>query len=195
MQVGNPQFYIQHSLLGAHANNYYKLHSLSLQSGCYQYQFLNDYSRNIHSAPYSDIRICDSHFQGWYRFHGRAGDRLSQKCRTGYYGCGTSYRGWMSGTLPSRYEGAVERTVYFAQRYGSCYSESTSIWVENCGYFYVYYFRKSARGCNYRYCGSHDETSSILPSPSATPLLSTSISTVPYGVSPFTYVSLMGFLH
>ena len=106
-----------------------------------------------------------------------------QKCITWYYGCGTSFRGWMSGSLPSRYEGAVERTVYFAQRYGSCYKQSTSIWVENCGYFYVYYFRTSSRGCKFRYCGSFGEVSSILPSPSATPVLSSSISPTPHEVS------------
>ena len=89
----------------------------------------------------------------------------------------------MSGSLPSLYEGAVERTVYFAHRYGSCFTQSTSIWVENCGYFYVYYFKKNAVFCNYRYCGSDSEATSILPSPSATPVISTSILPVPQEVS------------
>ena len=75
----------------------------------------------------------------------------------------------MSGSLPSYYDGVVERTVYFAELRGRCYSRSTSVWVQNCGSFYVYYFKRYAMTCNYRFCGSDDYPSSIIAAtPAAT---------------------------
>ena len=106
-------------------------------------------------------------------------------CNTRYYGCGTYYRGWMSGPLPRYYDGVVQRTVYFAQQYGSCYSRSISILVQNCGSFYVYYFKRYAMYCNYRYCGSDVYTSSILPSLSTTTAMASSISPSPPWVCRF----------
>ena len=89
----------------------------------------------------------------------------------------------MSGSLPSHYDGMVRRTVYFAERYGSCYSRSTTIWVQNCwDSFYVYYFQSYAIGCDYRYCGSYSR-SVIFDSPSSTATISSSsISASPQGV-------------
>ena len=96
----------------------------------------------------------------------------------------------MSGSLPSYYDGVVERTVYFADLRGRCYSRSTSVWVQNCGSFYVYYFKRYAMTCNYRFCGSDDYTSSILPSASATPAVTSSVSPTPLGVRRFQLNSL-----
>ena len=106
-------------------------------------------------------------------------------CHSGYYGCNSQYRGWMSGSLPSHYDGVVQRTVYFAQQYGSCYSRSTSVWVQNCGSFYVYYFKRYAMSCNYRYCGSDDYKSSILPAASTAVAMASSASPTPPGVCRF----------
>ena len=100
----------------------------------------------------------------------------------------------MSGSLPNYYEGMVRRTVYFAERGGSCYSRSTIIWVQNCGSYYVYYFQRNVFSCNYRYCGSGYQ-SSIAPSPSSTSsVLVSSVAPSPHGVSKF-YTSLTSDLY
>jgi len=51
--------------------------------------------------------------------------------------------------------------------------------VQNCGSFYVYYFKRYAMSCNYRYCGSDDYTSSILTVSSTATTTTSSISFTP----------------
>ena len=163
-----------------------QLHFLTicLQNGCYNYRTLSDSGRNM--GYWSSSLYCDSHLHGWYRFSGGAGIRLADTCQTGLYACSTYYRGWMSGSLPNSYEGEVQRTVYFAERSGSCYSRSTTIWVKNCRGFYIYYFQSYALSCNYRYCGTHGQSSvisTISPSVSSSVQVSSSVSPLPSNVS------------
>ena len=82
--------------------------------------------------------------------------------------CGASYKGWMSGSLPSQYEGEVIRRVYFAYS-GDCYYFSVGIKVRNCGSFYVYYLTGALIHDCFRYCGMARNISSsvdVLPSTS-----------------------------
>ena len=97
----------------------------------------------------------------------------------------------MSGSLPSYYDGVVERTVYFAELRGRCYSRSTSVWVQNCGSFYVYYFKRYAMTCNYRFCGSDDYTSSIIAATPAATATAGSISPTPVSVR---VILIVGFI-
>ena len=152
---------------------------------------LNDGNRNVHSTAGNSY--CDNNLRsGWYRYSGSAGSDLLNKCPHNLRGsyrnsyCGAYYGGWISGSAPNYHEGPVKRTVYFA-RYDNCYYYSISIWMQNCGYFYLYYFQQNAlRYCNYRYCGSNLAGSSIevySPTPSTSILtVSTTVMPTPIAV-------------
>lgn len=141
----------------------YTLSSISLQptpaisssDGCKYYQILSDPTR-AHSYRDWYTNRCDSHLNGWYRFMGRAGNRMQNSCsygRSGHNKCGSRFQGWLLNSHPSYHEGEVYRTVCFS-RDNSCYCNyKKAIKVKNCGNFYVYWLDGTPT-CNLRYCGA-----------------------------------------
>jgi len=103
--------------------------------GCQYYQVLSEADRASSYYDWSSYR-CDRELYGWYRFMGSAGNRMQNTCpQTGSYRCGSYYQGWLQGSMPSQYEGAVPRTVCFSTYYNCYCSYTQSIYVKNCGFF------------------------------------------------------------
>ena len=152
---------------------------------CRHYNILNDHYRNVHSNS-SYYSTCDSHLNGWYRFSYMAGSRLLDQCPlyVSRGNCGAQFMGWMEGSLPHYYDGAVSRNLYFAARY-SCKAYRSTVTVKNCYGFYIYHFSSYRHiPCNFRYCGYSDQSSipmqasSVSPIPmEASSVLSPSVST------------------
>ena len=128
--------------------------AISSPDGCKYYQILSDPTR---AQSYRDwyASQCDNHLSGWYRFMGKAGNRMQNSCSpggNGNYGCGSVYQGWLWDSHPSYHEGEVSRTVCFSRGY-SCYCNyRKTIKVKNCGKFYVYWLDGTPT-CSLRYCG------------------------------------------
>ena len=93
----------------------------------------------------SDFRV------GWYRFSGKAGNQMPDKC-VPRNRCGTRAPGWLNGTHPSQTEGTVSRTVCY-HWFNGCCEWSNDINVRNCGGFFVYELQKTPE-CYLRYCGN-----------------------------------------
>ena len=96
--------------------------------------------------------------EAWYRFHGKAGCRMAEKCVPTKH-CDTSAAGWLNGSHP-RYEddGEVNRTVCFRWKNDCCHWKSR-VKVRNCGNFFLYYLKRNpwkGSSCSYRYCGNGD---------------------------------------
>ena len=82
--------------------------------GCKYYQVLDEADRASTYRDWSPYR-CDQELYGWYRFMGKAGNRLSTTCpsSSGYnYWCGSYYQGWIQyGGMPAQYQGLYLRLV------------------------------------------------------------------------------------
>eukprot|EP00112_Aurelia_sp_Birch-Aquarium-sp1_P022634 Seg6445.1 transcript_id=Seg6445.1/GoldUCD/mRNA.D3Y31 product="Fibrinogen-like protein A" protein_id=Seg6445.1/GoldUCD/D3Y31 len=126
---------------------------------CKQYNVLSEETRlntfvnHLHNG-------CDSSFNGWYRFMGKAGDRMLDSCPSkndnSSNSCGSKWQGWLNDSNPNANEGEVYRRVCFS-RYPSCHCEYEKIIkVKNCGYFYVYRLIGVPR-CSQKYCGTKDK--------------------------------------
>ncbi|XP_078354329.1 pancreatic secretory granule membrane major glycoprotein GP2-like isoform X3 [Oculina patagonica] len=108
--------------------------------------------------------------EAWYRFTGKAGTLMANKC-VPVRRCGTNAPGWLNGSHPQdEKEGEVNRTVCFHWKNDCCHWR-TQIKVRYCGEFFLYYLKRDPwGGCSYRYCGNGKG-----PTPTVTP--STKVST------------------
>lgn len=90
----------------------------------------------------------------WYRFDGRAGNRMATRC-VPEMRCGSEVGGWLSSPHPSVNDGTVNGTVCFKSGQDCCYWRS-EVKVRNCGDFYLYHLKREVRGAfsRYRYCGN-----------------------------------------
>lgn len=97
---------------------------------------------------------CDYHLRaGWYRFTGDAGTQMPDYCvPTGR--CGTVNPGWLNGTHPTFHDGVVRREVCYHYS-GNCCARNTTVWVRNCGGFYIYFLDPPWYYCA-RYCGNRN---------------------------------------
>ena len=86
---------------------------------------------------------------GWYRFTGRAGNRLATSAQD-QYDCGTDAGGWLDGSLPSVTDGVVPGDVCFA--FFDVCQYSAEIEMVNCGTFYLFNLVDTPQ-CALRYCG------------------------------------------
>ena len=90
--------------------------------GCHYYQVLDEADRASNFKDWSSYR-CDRELYGWYRFMGKAGNRLSTSCPSsaGYhYWCGSYYQGWIpSGGMPAQYQGVSIYNNFFLS-YNTC---------------------------------------------------------------------------
>ena len=120
---------------------------------CKSYKVLSGADRSQGNAWHSYSPRCDGWdlTQGWYRFQGAAGDRMTDKCVPINH-CGTAAPGWLSGTHSTVNEGVVSRKVCYHWRYNCC-RWSNNIKVKNCGAFYVYQLQRTPL-CYSRYCGN-----------------------------------------
>lgn len=136
---------------------------------CQNYITLTSINR---SATFNEpLGLCDDKLQpGWYKFSGRAGDRMPTSCVPVRH-CGTHAPGWLNGPHPAVHEGAVSRDVCFHWR--SCCSWRNSVLVRNCGAFYVY-FLSPTMTCNLGYCGNGK-----VPEPTTPPKVTTVTTTEP----------------
>ena len=127
------------------------------QDPCSAHNVLNDESRSI--LEYSSLHSSDSARSGWYRFMGKAGDKMLDYAPTGItglngkYRCGATMTGYLVGQHPKGSEGTVDRTVCFAYSGSNCLRSGT-IQVKNCGNYFVYKLSGTPSAYNSRYCGS-----------------------------------------
>ena len=101
-----------------------------------------------------DIDYLDN-IEGWYRFDGKAGTRMANKC-VPVRRCGTNAPGWFHGDHPEdEDEGEVNGTVCFHWKNDCCHWK-TQVKVRYCaGGFYLYYLQQDPwGGCSFRYCGN-----------------------------------------
>ena len=134
------------------------------QEGCFSYYSGNGYTtKHNHPTPYTGlVGQCYMYLNGWYRFTGSVVN--SQLCNTGNHFCSSYFLGLLDGSFPQNFDEVVQRTASFASHHG-CYSSPTSVLVQNCGSFYVYYFTRHTLSCEYPVCGSGSTFSmSISPS-------------------------------
>ena len=87
---------------------------MQVLDGCKYYQVLAEADRASTYSDWSSYR-CDQELYGWYRFMGKAGNRLSTTCPrssgNGYW-CGSYYQGWIQyGGMPAQYQGLYLRLV------------------------------------------------------------------------------------
>ena len=123
------------------------------QDPCTSYSVLNDESRSVLKTSSSNTR--DYYISGWYRFMGKAGDKMLDYPPT-YgpgYRCNTYLPGYLSGQHPRGSDGVVSRTVCFASSGSKCWT-STTIQVKNCGNYFVYKLNRLTSSYYMRYCGS-----------------------------------------
>ena len=124
------------------------------QNPCTSYSVLNDESRSVLKTSSSITR--DYYISGWYRFMGKAGDRMVDYPPTTASGnrCAAFMPGYLSGKHPRGSDGIVSRTVCFAYSASPCWT-STAIQVKNCGNYFVYKLNRLTNSRYYmRYCGS-----------------------------------------
>jgi len=137
------------TLISSYINWFNNLLRFILAAECTSYSSLSSGDRK--STYMANSGQCDSHLNGWYRFQGAAGTRMSTSCPPTYR-CDTGAAGWFNGGHPTVADGKVTRQVCFHDNSNCCYW-STNIEVRNCGSFYVYRF-SGTPVCNLRYCGS-----------------------------------------
>ena len=127
-------------------------YSVYAQDPCASYSVLSDESRSVLKTGSSTYR--DYYISGWYRFMGRAGDRiLDYPPTTGSgYRCSTSYPGYLYAQHPRGSDGVVSRTVCFASSGSTCWT-TTTIQVKNCGNFFVYKLNALTSGSYMRTVG------------------------------------------
>ncbi|XP_022786860.1 uncharacterized protein LOC111327040 [Stylophora pistillata] len=133
---------------------------------CLRYKFLNESTRAITYSSKNRQALCDNRLpKAWYRFGGRAGDKMPEHC-VDKLSCGTHAPGWLSRNHPSVADGIVEATVCF--HWGSnCCFWSLHIKVRNCGEFFVYQLKQTPT-CSLRYCANRQEPKTSTPYPLTT---------------------------
>ncbi|XP_056392642.1 uromodulin-like [Hyla sarda] len=113
---------------------------------CFNHTTLNEPTR---STSYYDYYYyyyyyysSDYYLNGWYRFMGSGGIRMSEFCpSTG--SCYTRYPMWLDGAHPQPADGIVNRTVCISDS-GICCQWRTDVTIKACpGGFHVYKFRSS----------------------------------------------------
>ena len=131
------------------------------QDPCASYNVLSDESRSI--LKYSSLAASDYQIgTGWYRFMGKAGDKMLDYVPTGTtaisskYRCGALMLGYLTGQHPKGSEGIVNRKVCIAYSGSNCWTSRT-IQVKNCGNYFVYKLQPVYSWSWWwyvRYCGS-----------------------------------------
>ena len=91
---------------------------------------------------------------GWYRFSATSGLELASQCPVGDVGdgCGSNIRGWLVDRHPTVGEGRVVRKVCFSYVSECACAFFTSVYVRNCGSFFVYRINRIPFE-NAEYCG------------------------------------------
>ena len=130
-----------------------------LPSECYDYQILNEATRNHKYRDVINISDnidpgCKPHEQwkgpGWYRIMEPAGTKIPEFPPAP--GCGTTYAGWMNGNHPDKKGESVEREICFHYAGNIC-SFKTTITVTNCKEYYVYNLLTHVNNyCTSRHC-------------------------------------------
>ena len=132
----------------------FKLPFFFVADPCHRYSNLTEANRNTKSeTTQSGRRLCDSQVhlpQGWYRFVGAAGTRMSTT-RVPAFSCGTDWPGWLMTAHPTVENGEVRGKVCFSDRVNGCryYRE---IFVKDCGSYFIYKLLPTQ--CESRYCGT-----------------------------------------
>jgi len=123
------------------------------QDPCTSYSVLNDESRSVLKT--SSSYTWDYYISGWYRFMGKAGDKMLDYPPTAGSGhrCTANVPGYLSGQHPRGSDGVVSRTVCFVFSGNTCWT-STTIQVKNCGNHFVYRLNALTSSYYLRYCGS-----------------------------------------
>ena len=104
-----------------------------------------------YSTPHNS-GLCDKPLpEGWYRFVGAAGTKMSTT-RVPAFKCGTDWSGWLMTAHPTVEDGKVQRTVCFSDRSTGC-KDTKEISVKNCGSYFIYKLQQPAI-CSSRYCGT-----------------------------------------
>ena len=104
-----------------------------------------------YSTPYGS-GLCDKQLpEGWYRFVGAAGTKMSTT-RVRAFRCGAAWSGWLDGSHPTVEDGKVQRTVCFNNRNTGC-KDKKEVFVKNCGSYFIYKLQQPTI-CNSRYCGT-----------------------------------------
>ncbi|XP_032220945.2 deleted in malignant brain tumors 1 protein [Nematostella vectensis] len=132
-------------------------------SACSNYTILNEPDRAVY-APRGNTSCGRLDGNGWYRISGDAGNAVLTTCPNNRT-CGARYySGWMNGSHPTVDMGIVNRTLCFSlSAFGRCCARRETIFVKNCGAFYVYRMRTSLPSCYYRVCGNG--RNELLPTP------------------------------
>jgi hypothetical protein len=94
------------------------------------------------------VRKCDADLYGKYRFGSKYTPwKIKEGCDKNknlntIHRCGAKYHGYMVGKHPIEKAGYVERVICFIEAKDTCECQYTAtIGVQNCGGFYVYYFK------------------------------------------------------
>ncbi|XP_061167190.1 uncharacterized protein LOC133176031 [Saccostrea echinata] len=111
------------------------------------------------NCPYNNSPYCDRFITpGWYRFKE---DMLNYP--PSLMECGAVYPSWLNGTLPTKKNEEVERTVCKIGFKNTCARRVTII-IKQCGSFNAYCL-PSLGACSERYCfGERDVTCEQIPS-------------------------------
>ena len=118
---------------------------------CHEYKNLSDFKRKSSHTTSPQEESCDKELDGWYRFVGAAGTKMSTT-KVKPFRCGAAKSGWLYGTHPTVEDGEVRRKVYFSGNTKDS-SFTSYISVKNCSSYYVYKLHELKR-CNSRYCGT-----------------------------------------
>ena len=133
----------------------FSFYSLASYKECRNYTWLNESYRNEH---FSDAEEKCDKASGWYRFGGKAGNKMTTSCLAGKRQCGTLVPGWLKGAHPSVNDGIVLRNACFKLWGRCCRMEILNIKVLNCGPYYIYFLRPIRftfnSQCNARYCAT-----------------------------------------
>ncbi|XP_029184050.2 ZP domain-containing protein-like isoform X1 [Acropora millepora] len=119
---------------------------------CVSYQELRDSHRSqFYTILPSDFPNCDKNLKSaWYRFRGKAGLNMPQKC-VNLNSCGTHSPGWFEGSLPS-VPGEISSGKACFNWIGDCCYFVNSVRVKNCDGFFIYELSPTPL-CDLQYCG------------------------------------------
>lgn len=105
------------------------------------------------NCPFNNNPYCDRFITpGWYRFKN---DMLNHP--PGLFSCGAVYPSWLNGTLPTRQNEEVERSVCKVGFNNTCLKRVT-IRIKHCGSFNAYCL-PSLGACSERYCFGEEDSS------------------------------------
>ena len=72
--------------------------------------------------------------------------------------CGLRYSAWLNDDHPTVAQGSVIKKVCISRksenRGGDCCHEKLSIYVKNCGFYFIYKLVAGLGTCPFRYCGT-----------------------------------------